>query len=264
MAMTNGTIALAGNVTNLSNGTGPGSPSTTIVVSGTGTQVLTGSGGRWPALQINKASGTAQLSGTINLYAPFTYTAGTVDPGSSTVSFYSEGTSITHAPNGITLGNVGFNFVWHNGTHNFSGQTLNASDTVTFSSSFSNSNVNNGTLNISGNVVQTGTTSIAGSLGVNLIGTSNTTINQASAVNLPGPTVINKTSGAKITLLSDARFNNAGQNLTISAGTLDMAGFNLTVGNNISNSGNLQRGNIPTCGTITQGGSYSGNAAVCP
>ncbi|MBL7686452.1 MAG: hypothetical protein JNJ49_00350, partial [Bdellovibrionaceae bacterium] len=70
--------------------------------------------------------------------------------------------------------------------------------------------------------------------------------------------------GATLTLAQATSFNQTNQDLTITAGTLDMAGNNLTVARNISNSGTLKRGNSPTCGTVSQGGTYSGSAAICP
>src|SRR3970282_1351378 len=49
-----------------------------------------------PALNINKPSGTLTLAGTIRTAKAWTYTAGTVDPGTSTVVF--AGGTITGSP----------------------------------------------------------------------------------------------------------------------------------------------------------------------
>jgi filamentous hemagglutinin family protein len=81
-----------------------GAGGTTIVkLVGTGTQAITGGGLFLPNIEINKPSGTLNLSGTIGFTgATWTYTAGTVDAGTSTVVFRSTG-------NQTVMGNNTFN-----------------------------------------------------------------------------------------------------------------------------------------------------------
>jgi hypothetical protein len=98
-----------------------------------------------------------------------------------------------------------------------------------------------------------------------MVGTSvGSTFTHSGGTIVRGPITVNKTGGGSVVLASNVNFNGANQDLTITAGTLDMAGYNLTVARNISNSGTLKRGDSPTCGTVSQGGTYSGNAAICP
>jgi hypothetical protein len=52
------------------------------------------------------------------------------------------------------------------------------------------------------------------------------------------------------------------QDLMITAGTLDLAGYILSVNRNITNNGTLRRGTSPSCGTVTSA-TYTGTAAVC-
>jgi len=89
MVVNTGTIHAKGDIsiTNTSTSTGG---TATIVINGTGTQTLTGSGtngaGALPHVTIDKASGTLNLSSTISCAGNWTYTQGTVDPGSSVVA----------------------------------------------------------------------------------------------------------------------------------------------------------------------------------
>lgn len=63
-----------------------------LVINGTGNQTFTSNSsfataGRLPHIEIDKPSGTLTLVGVLSLYGDWTYTAGTVNPGSSTVYF---------------------------------------------------------------------------------------------------------------------------------------------------------------------------------
>jgi hypothetical protein len=78
-----------------------------------------------------------------------------------------------------------------------------------------------------------------------------------------GSWTVNKPSGI-LTMTEALNLNGGGQNLTISSGTLDMAGFDLAVAGNVNNAGTLKQGNNPMCGTITVGGSFSGLPPICP
>ncbi len=85
-AIDTGTIAVAGNVTTTDTGvTGTG----TLLFDGTGAQTLGAGGGtgELPHVTINKASGTLTIQDIIEISGDWTYTAGTVDAGTSTVAF---------------------------------------------------------------------------------------------------------------------------------------------------------------------------------
>ncbi len=86
--ITTGTVAAHGAISQASTfdgGTG------TLRIDGSGAQTFTGAAttaaGTLPAVVIDKASGTLTLVGTIRTTANWTYIAGTVDPGTSTVVF---------------------------------------------------------------------------------------------------------------------------------------------------------------------------------
>ncbi len=83
-----GTVAAQGSISQASTfdgGTG------TLLINGAGAQTFTGAAttaaGDLPPIQISKPSGTLTLAGTIRTSHNWTYTAGTVDPGTSTVVF---------------------------------------------------------------------------------------------------------------------------------------------------------------------------------
>lgn len=78
-----------------------------------------------------------------------------------------------------------------------------------------------------------------------------------------GHWTVNKTPGMSVGLANSFNLNGAGQNLTVTSGILKLNSNNLTVNNNISNSGSIERGPLPVCGTISQGGSFTGNPPVC-
>ena len=83
-----GTLAARGAI---SQAAGYGGGAATLLIDGTGAQTFTGAAttaaGTLPALVINKPSGTLTLAGTIRTTNSWTYTAGTLDPGTSTVVF---------------------------------------------------------------------------------------------------------------------------------------------------------------------------------
>src|SRR5439155_569807 len=83
-----GTLAAHGSLSQTFNSTGG---TATILISGSGGQTFTGAattaGGNLPPLVINKPSGTLSLVGTIRTTNNWTYTAGTLDAGTSTVLF---------------------------------------------------------------------------------------------------------------------------------------------------------------------------------
>lgn len=234
-------------------------------------QTITGAGGNAsiPALRIQAGANTVQLAGTIITSNAFSFISGALNAGTSTLVFneFSGGGSQSIIPGTATYNHV--NFLGHDTAWNLNGGSLNVSGDLTVSDTGAWPGlrlINNGTINASGNVsiLNNGSN---GSANFNFVGTTNTSLSMSTTGNFPQGTItMNKSVPAKITLLTNARFNGVGtQNLAIGANsTLDMAGNNLTVGNNISNSGVLQRGTSPTCGTISQGGSFSGNAAICP
>ena len=258
-----GTIAVAGNVTSTASGAGG---TATILFNGTGAQTLSAAGGTGavPAVSINKPSGTLTLQDTIvlNGSAGWTYTAGTVDPGTSTVVF--KGPGIT-----VNAGSTSFYHV----TIDISAQSLAVTGTMTVGGDFiitSASTLGGGTIAVAGNVTSTDAV-VNGTASITLNGTGAQTITVAGADLPEGTFTINKPSGAA-TLASNMTLSGTGQDLTINSGTLDLAGYNLALTGGgdvltVANGGTLQLqgGETITVSTKTlQAGStviYNGSGA---
>src|SRR5439155_1423714 len=118
-----GTVAAQGHVSQV---LAYGGGTATILLNGSAAQTFSGASttasGLLPLVVINKPSGTLTLAGTIRTANNWTYTAGTVDPGTSTVVF--AGGTITGSH---TLNALDFRAT----TSIAAGTTLTASGTVT-------------------------------------------------------------------------------------------------------------------------------------
>lgn len=220
---------------------------------GSSNQTVTGSSGNSISkLEIASTGGTVSLSGSINVLNNLTYTSGTVDAGASTLVLGSNGTGAV----AVNTGSVLFNDVTV--AVQFSGTSITGTLYVGGNLSIGgNNNVNGGTLAVAGNL----SSSQSGTSQILFNGTGTQTV---SGTTFPaGNVTVNKPSGS-VVLSGNTSFNGANQDLTITSGTLDMAGNSLTVNRNVANSGTLKRGNSPTCGTLTYGGTFTGNATICP
>ena len=222
-----GTIAVAGNVTTTS-ATGTLPSSATLLLNGAGAQTVGASGGsgKLPKVTINKSSGILTLQDTLVVYAGWTWTAGTVDAGTSTVQFYAS------AGNGVAMtvnaGAMSFNNV----TVDMSVWDLTITGTMIVTGNFtitSVDSVSGGTIAVGGNLI-TADTTVNGSTNITFNGTGVQTIAATVAnADLPNGTLtISKTAGTA-TLASNLILNGAGTNVTVNQGTLDIAGFNFTV-----------------------------------
>ena len=204
-----GTVAAFGNISQTSafaNGTA------TLTIAGAGAQTFTGAAttaaGDLPAIVINKATGKLTLAGTIRTTHNWTYTAGTVDPATSTVVF--AGTQTIAGSQ--TLTDVVFN--------NTTVHTIPAPDTLTVTGALTlaDGSIGTGTLAATGSIDQaaafdggTGTLLINGGGAQTFTGASTT------AAGLLPLVVINKPS-ATLTLAGTIR---TASNWTYTAGTLD-------------------------------------------
>src|SRR4029079_12091784 len=140
-----GTLAAQGNINQAS---ALGNGTATLLVNGGGAQTFTGAAttaaGDLPALVINKPSGTLTLAGTIRTTHNWTYTGGTVDPGTSTVVF--AGTQTIAGSQ--TLTDVVFN--------NTTVHTIPATDTLTVAGALTlaDGSIGTGTLASTGSISQ--------------------------------------------------------------------------------------------------------------
>lgn len=219
-----GLLDVKGDIINTNTGwaaTGTG----TVSITGAGNQLWACSGavdgqGTFPNILINKPSGTLSLSGLINSLGPkWTYSAGTISPGSSTVCVYDNGSnpitiSGTHTLNDMIIYPFNsVNVINNNLTvrnlviDGSSNHNLTITNTLTINGNLSinGSNqvrLNNGLVQVMGNIstVNTNVTSggtatllIAGSLNQNISGTG-----VANQSRLPATVIINKPSASLI------------------------------------------------------------------
>ena len=209
-SLNTGTVAAAADVSQvLAYGGGTG----TLLVNGSGAQTFTGASttasGNLPNLVIDKPSGILSLVGTIRTGHNWTYTAGTIDPGTSTVVFAAAITiSGSHSLADVVFNGAGLIYTVAAGT------TLTATGTL----SLTDGNLNTGTVAAQGAINQAST--FDGNTGTLLVnGTANQTFTGAStaaAGNLPN-LVIDKPSGT-LSLVGTIR---TGHNWTYTAGTVD-------------------------------------------
>ena len=99
-----GTLAAAGDI---NQALGYGGGSATLLVNGSGAQTLTGASttasGNLPMRRHQQASGTLTLAGTLRTANTWTYTAGTLDPGSSTLVFAGGTITGSHSLNAVDV-----------------------------------------------------------------------------------------------------------------------------------------------------------------
>lgn len=262
-----GTILAKGNVT--SNGSTSGSAGSVVLkIAGSSDQTITGANGFiLPKTEITSTGGIIYLMGGLVFQDNFTYTSGTVNAGTSAVTFLGNGYVWADLKvSGLSFYDVTISgylagFVLYG--------TLDVKGSYTLATviSYGASYITGGAITVEKNLVFNNNGqgfAALGSTPLSMVGTTDAVITYTAGAFHGGPITINKTGGAKVTMTSNVTFTNTNQDLTITAGTLDMAGYNLNVTRNISNSGTLKRGNNPSCGTLTYGGSFTGTAAVCP
>lgn len=255
-----GIVDVKGNVT-CNNYDNYGGGNAKILMSGSTNQTVTGTIGFFPNFEIASTGGVVTLAGTIKFAKNFTLTSGTISAAGSTVKFASDVSAATISPGSATYANVSFE---SSSTYTLA-NNLNVSGNINFDNTNNSSrSLNGSTINASGNVSATGY-GYPGTTTINMIGATNSTLSVPASALLPsGGLTVNKSPGSTVTLASNTSLSTAGQDLTITSGTLNMAGYNLTIARNITNSDTLKRGTNPTCGTLTYGGSYTGTAAICP
>jgi len=252
-----GTLAAQGDINAQLGFTGGGTA--TLLINGLGAQTFTGfqtsATGALPNVNIDKAAGSLTLAGTLRTGRNWTYTAGTLDPGTSLVVF-------TGSSGGIITGNHTLNNVEIRGGT----ITIAAGTTLTVA----------GTLNLFSGTVNTGTLAAQGDINAQLGftggGTATLLINGLGAQTFTGfqtsatgalPNVnIDKAAGS-LTLAGTLR---TGRNWTYTAGTLDpgtslvVFNGNLTIsGDHALNDVQLRSGNVTVApgDTLTVGGTLT-------
>ncbi len=190
-----------------------------IEMDGSGAQTLDANGGSGaiPGLKINKSAGTLTLADTIIIDGTgnWTYVSGTVDAGTSTVAFKDAAT--------IDAGSTSFNDVEFSmgGT-----QVVTVTGTMDIDGDLTITQlreINTGTLTVAGDITSTDNSNY---------GTSTIELNGTGAQSISGGGMlaaelidINKASGT-VTLTGAL---DAPDNVTLTDGTLDAAGYSLTI-----------------------------------
>ena len=246
-----GTIDVKGDITS-TNTFASGGGSAQININGTGIQNFTGNTttaglGAWPQVNINKASGSLNLINYPCVANSFTYTAGTVNPGTSTLCF-TRGSVAAYAITGsLALNSIAF-VLTNTVTATITG-TLTANGDLTIAGT-GNATLNTGNINVNGNIFLTNTSNAGGGTAtINIIGTGNQTIDGTAVAINQGrlPIVnINKTSGT-VSLLGIISFAN---NITYSAGTINAGTSTCCLVKALTISGNFSIYNLTVYPTV--------------
>jgi hypothetical protein len=252
LVINTGNININGNITLTNTGNGGGG-SATINIVGAGAETMDGTAiivneSRLPLININNPGGTLTLAGNISFSANVTYTAGTINPGTSTC----------YIVNNLTMtGNFSLYNLTVSATANTTltialGNTVTATNTLDLENGANIININTGTLAVHGNLINNNTSIAGGGTGTILIdGTGAQNITSTGIIDqgrFPAVT-INNTGGtvtfpSLITVLG---------NWTYTAGTLDVTTNNSTVvfENTLTITGNQTLNNIIIDGTGT-------------
>lgn len=288
----NGILKINGNVLLENNGTSTYGGQGTVVLQFTnGTdQTIDCSGGNTtcslPSITINKPTGTINVlapnlsvrsgaltlnSGTFNstsgklyLYSTnWTHNGGVFKHNNGTVEMYvSGGTYNISSPGSETFYNLTLTGQDYNRCVNLSGQLVNVMNTFKHGDTDVGVTVQNGTVNVYGDVftgyVDLG--SLSSNYLLNFVGSNNQTHTYLTSRVTTNTITVNKTGGI-LSLASAVTYNAAGQAFNLTSGTLDMNGNNLSVTNlTVGAAGVLK--NTGATGTLTVGGPVVNNGNV--
>lgn len=232
-----GTIVVSGdiNVTNTAAGCGGTGQ---VNITGGGVQNFNGStiagAGGLPKLTINKLTGTLSLSNFPASSNDFTYTAGTINAGTSTYCFTDGNTTPYTISGSLSLQNIEFLAITN--------QTFTVSNTITAAGDLTLAGtarltLNTGNINVNGNVFLTNTAANGGgSATINIVGSANEILDgTALAITQSLLPFVNITkTGGTLTLKGNI---SESQDWTYNSGTVDAASFTSTVifgGNNLN------------------------------
>ncbi len=241
-----GTVQAAGAV---AVGAGADGGSGTLQITSAGAQTIEGNGGILPTLRVSKPSGTLSLGTTnvtvstltIDAANTLSSTTGTLTVGTATVIgnwTNTAGGTFLHNGGTVVAGGTGHRTWDVAGTETFNHLTVNTSnanliiaagDTLIVGGAFTHTDgvINTGTVEAQG-AVTVGAGADGGSALLIFSGTANQTYTQSGNA-MDGLVTVNKASGT-VTLASATTWNAASQNLTVTSGTLDAAGFALSTG----------------------------------
>ncbi len=247
-----GTIDVNGDINITNSATGSGG-SGVININGTGTQNFTGASvagqGVLPQLTINKSSGVLNLINNPGVANTLTYTAGTINAGTSTFYFGRATTGTYSIAGNCSLNNVIFSASAALTVTVTAGSTLTANDLTIAGTG--NIILNTGNINVNGNMVLTNTaTGGGGSATINVTGSSAQSIDgSAIAINQSRLPIININKGAgTLSLSGNISFS---ANVTYTSGTIDPTTSTCNVVNNATITGNFSLYNLTVSGAAT-------------
>jgi hypothetical protein len=216
-----GTISVSGDINISNTATGSGGNALILII-GNGVQNLNGAAaageGALPQLTINKASGTLNLANYPSVANNFTYTAGTIAAGTSTVCFVYGTTGAITLSGSVTLNNISF-IVSTNTTFTIpAATTLTASGDLTLAGT-ANLILNTGFIQVNGNVWLTNTGLAGGGTAtISLVGSGTETVDgtviTSNETRLP---IFIFNSSGTVKLAGNISFSN---NVTYTAGTI--------------------------------------------
>ncbi|HTR30814.1 MAG TPA: T9SS type A sorting domain-containing protein [Puia sp.] len=234
-----GTFDVSGNI-NVTNIAAGCKGSAMVNINGTGAQLFSGStvagAGALPQVTINKTSGTLSLANYPASSNNFTYTAGTINAGTSTW-VYTDGSSNPYTIKGsVTLNNITFLAI-ANATF-----TIPATTTLTTNGDLTIAGtnaitMNTGNINVLGNLYLTNAATGGGGSALITIQGSGTQAIDGTAVSIGQdllPLITINKSGGTLTLKGNI---SESQNWKYTAGTVDASSFSSTVafgGHNLS------------------------------
>jgi Secretion system C-terminal sorting domain len=217
-----GTINANGDIMVTNTATGGGGTGL-INITGTLNQNFTGAAaagqGALPQLTINKPSGTLNLINYPSVANNFTYTAGTINAGTSNFCFTRAGVNPYTITGSLTLNSISF-IASANLTANIAaGTTLTCNADMSISGA-GNLTLNTGTINVAGNLILTNTgAGGGGSATINMDGSTNQNMDgSAIAGNQSLLPNININATATVFLLGNISFSG---NLTYLTGTIN-------------------------------------------
>lgn len=258
LTLNTGTINADGDITITNSATGGGG-SALVNIAGAGTQNFTGGAavgdGALPQVTINKPSGTLNLLNFPSIANNFTYTAGTVSAGTSTLCFSKAAANYT-LTGSLTINNLSFTAGANFTATIAAGTTITCTGDLTIAGS-ANMTLNTGTINVAGNLILTNTgAGGGGSATINLDGAANQNIDGSAIAGnqslLPNLT-LNSTS--TISLLGNISL--AG-NLTYTSGTVTPGTATVFVANSLTVTGSFALYNL----TLNRGANQTLTVAV--
>jgi hypothetical protein len=222
-----GTFDVLGDI-NITNTAIGGGGTATINIDGTATQNINGSSasgfGALPKVVINKTSGTLNLFADISFAGNLTYTAGTINAGTSSVFIVNTLT----VSGTFSVYNFGIDGTASVIVTIAAGSTVTATNSLDLENTSNNITINTGTIAVQGNIIDNNIGVSGGGTGIILInGSSSQTISSTGVIDqgkFPAVTISN--TGGTVTFPSLITVTG---DWTYTSGTLDVATNNSTV-----------------------------------